>query len=128
MSDSVLLKVAEQVPFAVILFGVILVFLDHLKKVDAARMAHEQGMETMRIAAAKERELDRRQHESAMNNFWAVTIKNLTDNQTQALQSIAKMISDHEEADKTRYEGMRITKDLLELARERLKEGQGSRL
>jgi hypothetical protein len=121
MSDSVLLEVAKQIPFAVILFAVIVVFLNHLQKEAAAVRTHDKEMETLRITAAKERESERRLHESEMSNFWAVTIKNMNDQQTQALQAIAKMIADHEEADKTRYENMHITKDLLEVAKETLK-------
>ena len=120
MSDSVLLEIAKQIPFAVILFAVIVVFLNHLQKEAAAVRTHDKEMETLRIQAAKEREAERRLHESEMSNFWAITIKNMNDQQTQALQAIAKMISEHEESDKTRYENMHITKDLLEVAKKTL--------
>jgi hypothetical protein len=121
MGDSVWVEVAKQVPFAVVLFAAILVFLDHLKKVDAARMLHDKEMETLRITAAKERETERRAYDASMNNMWAVNIKNIVDRQEQTAKMIADALSEHERASKDRYEKMNITKDLLDVAKEKLK-------
>ena len=121
MPDSVLLEVAKQVPFAVLLFAAILVFLDHLKKVDAARMTHDKEMETLRITAAKERETEQRTHQNNMNNMWAVNIKNIVDRQEQTAKMIADALAEHENASKERYEKMSITKDLLDAAKETLR-------
>jgi hypothetical protein len=119
MSDSVLLEVAKQIPFAVILFAIILVFLDHLKKVDSARMAHEKEMETMRLSAAKEREIEKRTFDTQVNNMWANSIKNIVDGQKETAKMIADSLADHEQNSKERYEKMGITRDLLEAARDR---------
>lgn len=121
MSDGVMLEVAKQIPFAVLLFAAILVFLDHLKKVDSARMLHDKDMETLRITAAKERETEQRTHQNNMNNMWAVNIKNIVDRQEQTAKMIADALSAHEEASRERYEKMNITKDLYDAAKETLR-------
>lgn len=116
-----MLEVAKQIPFAVLLFAAILVFLRHLKEVDAARMTHDKDMETLRITAAKERETEQRTHQNNMNNMWAVNIKNIVDRQEQTAQMIADALSAHETASRERYEKMNITKDLLDVAKETMR-------
>lgn len=118
MGDSVMLEIAKQVPFAALLFAAILVFLDHLKKVDAQRMLHDKEMETLRITAAKERETEQRTHQNNMNNMWAVNIKNIVDRQEQTAKMIADALAAHEDASRERYEKMGITKALFDAAKE----------
>lgn len=121
MSDSVLVEVAKQIPSAVILFGVIVVFLNYLQKEAAASRAHDKDMETLRINAAKEREAERRTHESDMNNMWAVNIKNIVERQEQTSKMIADALDRHEVASKERYDKMGITQDLLDAAKENIR-------
>ncbi len=118
MTEPVLIEMVKQTPFAAILFGVILVFLRHLEKKDDARMAHEKDMETMRINAAKEQEALRREHDTTLNNMWAVNIKNIVEQQQKTGQLIADALAEHEKASRERYEKMGITKDLFEAAKE----------
>lgn len=118
MSDNILLEVAKQAPWAVILFAVIFIALRHVKEEAAAARQYNKDMEAMRIAAAKERENERRQHESTLANMQAANIRSLIDNVSQSSKEIAEALKLHEENSKDRYDKMSITKDLLDTARE----------
>jgi len=118
MSDSILIEIAKQAPWAVILFAVIVVALRHVKEEASANRQHDKEMEALRIAAAKERETERRQHEMTLASMQASNIKSLIDNVTQSSREIADALKLHEENSKDRYEKMSITKDLLDTARE----------
>ncbi len=143
MSDGVLLKVAEQIPFAVILFGVILVFLRFLEKVDDKRiaqdkdrLAHEKEMEVLRINAAKDRETEKRTFDNQTNNMWANSLKEILADQKAAMQMLAQQLretaqafagslEEHEKKSQERYKNMNITQDLLEAAKDQLRQKRG---
>lgn len=139
MSDSVLLKVAEQIPFAVILFGVILVFLRYVEKADDKRiaqdkdrLAHEKEMEILRINSAKEREAEKRESDRQTNNMWANSFREIQSSQQDAWKALADQLKDignafssaldeHERKSQDRYKSMNITQDLLEAAKDQLR-------
>jgi len=132
MSDSVLLEIAKQIPFAVILFGVIVVFLKYLERQTDKNLAHEKEMEAMRIAAAKERNADQREFDAETRNLWAVNFKNIVDRQEQMFQMLgermketaniyAAALDDHDRKSEERYEKMGITQDLLQAAKENMR-------
>jgi uncharacterized membrane-anchored protein YjiN (DUF445 family) len=139
MSDSVLMEVAKQVPFAVILFGVIVIFLRHLEKLDdkriaqdTARMAHEKEMEILRMNSAKERETERRAFDTQVNGMWANSIKEilqkqdanhqlLVDHLKEMAKAFGSMLEEHDRNDEERYKNMGITQNLLEAAKDQIK-------
>jgi hypothetical protein len=139
MSDSVLLKVAEQIPFAVILFGVILVFLRYVEKADDKRiaqdkdrLAHEKEMEILRINSAKERETEKRESDRQTNNMWANSFREIQSSQQDAWKELADQmkeigkafsnaLDEHDKKEQERYKSMNITQDLLEAAKDQLR-------
>jgi hypothetical protein len=129
MSDGVLLEIARQIPVAVILFGVIVMFLRHLERSEDKRLAHDKEMESLRIAAAKEREAERRAYDATTNNMWAVSIRGIVESQEKTAAAIAERLEQstnsfvealnvHERNSQERYKGMGITQGLLEAAKE----------
>lgn len=121
MSENVLIEVAKQVPWAVIVFAVIFVFLKRMSESEAARLAHEKELEAQRIAAAKDRATSEREHQASVNNLWAQNIKSITERWEQTSKQIADALSEHERASQERYNKMNITQDLLEAAKENLR-------
>ena len=121
MSENVLIEVAKQVPWAVIVFAVIFVFLKRMSESEAARLAHEKELEAQHIAAAKDRATSEREHQASVNNLWAQNIKSITERWEQTSKQIADALSEHERASQERYNKMNITQDLLEAAKENLR-------
>lgn len=121
MSENVLIEVAKQVPWAVIVFAVIFVFLKYMRESETARLAHEKELEAQRIAAAKERSTAEREHQASVNNLWAQNVKSMTEQLVQTSKQIADALSAHERASEERYNKMNITQDLLDTAKEELR-------
>lgn len=121
MSENVLIEVAKQVPWAVIVFAVIFVFLKYMRESETARLAHEKELEAQRIAAAKERATAEREHQASVNNLWAQNVKSMTEQLVQTSKQIADALSEHERASQERYNKMNITQDLLDTAKEELR-------
>jgi len=121
VSENVLIEVAKQVPWAVIVFAVIFVFLKYMRESETARLAHEKELEAQRIAAAKERATAEREHQASVNNLWAQNVKSMTEQLVQTSKQIADALSEHERASQERYNKMNITQDLLDTAKEELR-------
>lgn len=132
MPDSVMLEVARQVPYAIVLFSLIVIFLRYLEKQDDKRMLHDREMEALRINAAKERESERRVYDGQVNAMWASSIKEIISKQDATTETLAEQLKEtarafsgsldaHERKSEERYKAMNITQNLLEVAKDQLK-------
>lgn len=105
--NEVWVEMIKQSPIAAALLLVVFFFLKHIRDAEAQRIANAKDMET-----------ERRAHELAINNMWAVNIKQLVDQMSNSHAEIVRLIEQHDKNDKERYERMGVTKDLLDAAKD----------
>lgn len=101
--DNILSKMADSIPSALAVIFVVYMFLRAERERDEARAQN-----------AKEKEIENKAHQNEMNQLWASYLKSLIEKQSEAMQSIADALAQHERAAEERYKKMHITQDLIE--------------
>ena len=93
-------------------------FLNFISKSEDKRMEHEKTLEDKRIAAAKEREQERRTHETTIANMQAQNMKQLLEYVEAQMQKQTNALIDHEKASQDRHERLGMTKELIAAVKE----------
>lgn len=119
--NDLLTALAKEIPNAVALIIVVVLFLTFIRQSDEKRLAHDKELEKQRSDNARERELERRTHEKEINNMWANMFRQIVQQVNDGQKHIAEALAEHEKASQARYEKMGITKDLLDTAKEAMK-------
>lgn len=113
MEATVWSELIKQAPWAAAYILTVYMFLQFISRSEDKRMQHEKDLEDKRIAAAKEREKERRDHELIISNMQAQNMKQILEAQEKNNEVIATTLAEHEKASRERYERIGITKDLI---------------
>lgn len=117
--DNIWNELAREVPSALAVILTIFLFLKA-----------EEKREIRREANAMNKATEERAYNATVNSLWANNIATLVGKQDATfkmiaglINSVAKELKEHDDADEERYKRMQITSDLLKLARERQERG-----
>ena len=116
--NDVWIKFIEQAPWAAAYIFTVSMFLNFISKSEDKRMEHEKTLEDKRIAAAKEREQERRTHETTIANMQAQNMKQLLEYVEAQMQKQTNALIDHEKASQDRHERLGMTKELIAAVKE----------
>ncbi len=109
--DNVWIEMAKASPIGLAMIAIVYIFV-----------TNENKREQQRIENGKERAAEQRAYDMQVQSMWASNIKNLIDKVDDGQKMIAHALADHERQSRERYEKMGITDDLLQLAKEKLKQ------
>lgn len=112
--------IARQAPYIAALLIIVAAFLGYMRSEADKNREHDKQLELTRVENAKQREAERRVHESAISNMYANAFKSLVDQINDNNKAIVDALKQHELNDQERYDKMKITQDLLNTARESL--------
>jgi nicotinamide mononucleotide adenylyltransferase len=116
--DALLSALAKEIPNAVALIVVVMMFLTFMRQNEDKRLLHDKTLEDQRVENAKQREIERRAHEIEMNSMWANYIKSLVEQVNSGHQAIVAALKTHEQESQDRYDRIGVTNDLLRAARD----------
>ena len=116
--NDVWIKLIEQSPWAAAIILTVWMFLNDRAKSEDKRLAHEKELEGTRIAAAKDREQERRSHELTIANMQAQNMKQLIEYVEAQIQKQTQALDEHEKASQDRYERQNNTKELMTAVKE----------